>query len=178
MGRCLRESLTYDCAYLWRRCSTNAVFDSPKVFRPYKSRRCHRQILRERIRTVGISILGANSGLDGSYELGIESIKAINPNHSTQAHCESFSVGVAVLFTDGYLVLASVKVWTVNAIANGARESLSTWSDICNKSVKVQFINSVIDEPALFEWGIKQRWRYERYVLYKVCYYDGIVGIV
>lgn len=46
------------------------------------------EMLRERIRTVGISILGGTSGMEGSYELGIESIKAINPNHSTQMHCE------------------------------------------------------------------------------------------
>lgn len=33
---------------------------------------------RERIRTVGISLLGGKSGVEGSYELGIDSIRAVN----------------------------------------------------------------------------------------------------
>ena len=49
------------------------------------------EMLRERIRTVGISLLGGNSGVEGSYELWIDNIKAINLNHSTQTHCERFA---------------------------------------------------------------------------------------
>lgn len=36
------------------------------------------EMLRERIRTIGISFLGGNSGVEGPYELGIEHIRAIN----------------------------------------------------------------------------------------------------
>ena len=33
---------------------------------------------REKIRTIGISLLGANSGVEGAYELNIDSIRAVN----------------------------------------------------------------------------------------------------
>jgi Complex I intermediate-associated protein 30 (CIA30) len=33
---------------------------------------------REKVRTVGISLLGGNSGIEGPYELGIDSIRAVN----------------------------------------------------------------------------------------------------
>ena len=33
---------------------------------------------KERIRSVGISLLGGNSGVEGPYELGIDSIRAVN----------------------------------------------------------------------------------------------------
>ena len=36
------------------------------------------QMYRERIRTIGISLLGGNSGVEGRYELGIDSISAVN----------------------------------------------------------------------------------------------------
>ncbi len=36
------------------------------------------QMYRERVRTVGISLLGGNSGVEGPYELGIDSIQAVN----------------------------------------------------------------------------------------------------
>ena len=35
-------------------------------------------MLRERIRSVGISLLGGNSGVEGPYELGIDEIRAVN----------------------------------------------------------------------------------------------------
>ncbi|THH19821.1 hypothetical protein EW146_g1424 [Bondarzewia mesenterica] len=35
-------------------------------------------MLRERIRTIGISLLGGNSGVEGPYELGIDEIRAVN----------------------------------------------------------------------------------------------------
>ena len=35
-------------------------------------------MLRERIRSVGISLLGGNSGVEGKYELGIDSIRLVN----------------------------------------------------------------------------------------------------
>lgn len=36
------------------------------------------EMLRDRIRTIGISVLGGKSGIEGSYELGIDSIRAVN----------------------------------------------------------------------------------------------------
>ena len=36
------------------------------------------QMYRERVRTIGISLLGGNSGVEGPYELGIDSIRAVN----------------------------------------------------------------------------------------------------
>ena len=36
------------------------------------------EMLRDRIRTIGISLLGGKSGMEGSYELGIDSIRAVN----------------------------------------------------------------------------------------------------
>lgn len=38
---------------------------------------------RERVRTVGISLLGGNSGVEGPYELGIDSIRAVNEEDVT-----------------------------------------------------------------------------------------------
>jgi NADH dehydrogenase [ubiquinone] 1 alpha subcomplex assembly factor 1 len=33
---------------------------------------------RERVRSFGVSLLGGNSGVEGPYELGIDSIRAVN----------------------------------------------------------------------------------------------------
>ena len=33
---------------------------------------------KERIRTIGISLLGGKSGVEGPYELGIDSVRAVN----------------------------------------------------------------------------------------------------
>jgi NADH dehydrogenase [ubiquinone] 1 alpha subcomplex assembly factor 1 len=41
------------------------------------------EMLRERIRSVGISLLGGNSGVEGSYELGIDEIRAVNEEDVT-----------------------------------------------------------------------------------------------
>jgi len=40
-------------------------------------------ILRERVRSIGISLLGGKSGMEGPYELGIESIRALNSDDIT-----------------------------------------------------------------------------------------------
>ncbi|OAX43115.1 complex I intermediate-associated protein CIA30 [Rhizopogon vinicolor AM-OR11-026] len=42
------------------------------------------EMMRERIRTVGISLLGGNSGVSGSYDLGIDSIRAVNEEDVTR----------------------------------------------------------------------------------------------
>ncbi|KAG0705726.1 complex I intermediate-associated protein CIA30 [Suillus ampliporus] len=41
-------------------------------------------MMRERIRTVGISLLGGNSGVSGSYDLGIDSVRAVNEEDVTR----------------------------------------------------------------------------------------------
>ena len=33
---------------------------------------------KERVRSVGISLLGGNSGVEGPYELAIDSVRAVN----------------------------------------------------------------------------------------------------
>jgi NADH dehydrogenase [ubiquinone] 1 alpha subcomplex assembly factor 1 len=33
---------------------------------------------RQRVRSIGISLLGGNSGVEGAYELGIDSVRAVN----------------------------------------------------------------------------------------------------
>ncbi|TFY78737.1 hypothetical protein EWM64_g5279 [Hericium alpestre] len=38
---------------------------------------------RERIRTIGVSLLGGNSGVEGPYELGIDEIRAVNEEDVT-----------------------------------------------------------------------------------------------
>ena len=35
-------------------------------------------MLKERVRSLGISILGGNAGVEGKYELGIDSIRLVN----------------------------------------------------------------------------------------------------
>lgn len=46
------------------------------------------KMFRERIRSIGLSILGGNSGLEGSYELGIDSIRAVNEDQVLAADAE------------------------------------------------------------------------------------------
>ena len=38
---------------------------------------------REKIRTIGISILGGYSGVEGPFELGLDSIRAVNEEDVT-----------------------------------------------------------------------------------------------
>ncbi|KAF8135007.1 complex I intermediate-associated protein CIA30 [Boletus edulis] len=45
-------------------------------------------MFRQRIRTVGISMLGGNSGVSGSYDLGIYSIRAVNEEDLSRPPCE------------------------------------------------------------------------------------------
>jgi NADH dehydrogenase [ubiquinone] 1 alpha subcomplex assembly factor 1 len=40
-------------------------------------------MMREKVRSVGISLLGGNSGVEGPYELGIDSIRAVNDEDAT-----------------------------------------------------------------------------------------------
>ncbi|KAH9974826.1 complex I intermediate-associated protein 30-domain-containing protein [Russula compacta] len=44
-------------------------------------------MLRERVRSVGISLLGGNSGVEGAYELGIDEIRAVNEEDVTVQPC-------------------------------------------------------------------------------------------
>lgn len=47
------------------------------------------EMFRERIKSVGISILGGNSGVEGKYELGIDSIKVVNEDDVVHAPIKS-----------------------------------------------------------------------------------------
>jgi hypothetical protein len=40
-------------------------------------------MLRERLRSIGVSLLGGNSGIEGPYELGIDEIRAVNEEDVT-----------------------------------------------------------------------------------------------
>lgn len=41
------------------------------------------EMYRERVRTIGISLLGGNNAVEGKYELGIDSIRAVNDEDVT-----------------------------------------------------------------------------------------------
>jgi len=45
---------------------------------------------REKIKSVGISILGGNSGVEGKYELGIDSIRLVNEEDVTDGSTGRF----------------------------------------------------------------------------------------
>ena len=45
-------------------------------------------MFRQRIRTVGISMLGGNSGVSGLYDLGIHSMRAANEEDVSRPPCE------------------------------------------------------------------------------------------
>ena len=60
----------------------------------------------ERIRTIGISLLGGNSGVEGEYELGIDSIRAVNEEDVTtpiRKHCFFRLYSVVALNVTFYL---------------------------------------------------------------------------
>ena len=43
------------------------------------------KMFREKVRSVGISMLGGNSGVEGKYELGIDSIRVVNEDDIVHA---------------------------------------------------------------------------------------------
>jgi len=43
------------------------------------------KMLREKIKSVGISMLGGNGGVEGRYELGIDSIRVVNEDDVVHA---------------------------------------------------------------------------------------------
>ena len=49
---------------------------------------------RERIKSIGISILGANSGVEGKYELGLDTIKLVNEHDVTYAPPGTYSTAI------------------------------------------------------------------------------------
>ena len=49
---------------------------------------------RERIKSIGISILGANSGVEGKYELGLDTIKLVNEDDVTYAPPGTYSAPI------------------------------------------------------------------------------------
>lgn len=46
-------------------------------------------MFRERVRTVGISLLGGNNAVEGSYELEIDSIRVVNEEDVTNIPSKS-----------------------------------------------------------------------------------------
>ena len=55
------------------------------------------RMFRERVRSVGISLLGGNSGVEGPYELGIDEIRAVNEEDVTVEPSMSIIVSSVVL---------------------------------------------------------------------------------
>ena len=55
------------------------------------------KMFRERVRSVGISLLGGNSGVEGPYELGIDEIRAVNEEDVTVEPSMSIIVSSVVL---------------------------------------------------------------------------------
>jgi len=47
------------------------------------------KMMREKVRTIGVSILGGKSKVQGRYELGIESIRAVNEESESSTDIES-----------------------------------------------------------------------------------------
>jgi len=50
------------------------------------------KMYREKVRTIGISLLGGISGVAGPYELGIDSIRAVNEEDVTKPPLEKDSI--------------------------------------------------------------------------------------
>ena len=63
------------------------------------------RMLRERLRSVGISLLGGNSGVEGPYELGIDEIRAVNEEDVTLEPSM-----LAILFSSKYLTSPFIAV--------------------------------------------------------------------
>jgi NADH dehydrogenase [ubiquinone] 1 alpha subcomplex assembly factor 1 len=61
------------------------------------------KMFRERVRSVGISLLGGNSGVEGPYELGIDEIRAVNEEDVTVE--PSMSIIVSGVVLDVYSLL-------------------------------------------------------------------------
>jgi hypothetical protein len=57
------------------------------------------KMFRERVRSVGISLLGGNSGVEGPYELGIDEIRAVNEEDVTVEPSMSIVLSVVLDFT-------------------------------------------------------------------------------
>ena len=52
---------------------------------------------RERVRTIGISLLGGNSGVEGAFEIGIDNIRAVNEEDVTGEPSKSVAMGDAII---------------------------------------------------------------------------------
>jgi NADH dehydrogenase [ubiquinone] 1 alpha subcomplex assembly factor 1 len=61
------------------------------------------KMFREYVRSVGISLLGGNSGVEGRYELGIDEIRAVNEEDVTVE--PSMSIIVSSVVFDFYTLL-------------------------------------------------------------------------
>ena len=63
------------------------------------------KMFRERIRSVGISLLGGNSGVEGRYELGIDEIRAVNEEDVT------VEPGMSIIVSSAYSTFYSLLQW-------------------------------------------------------------------
>lgn len=76
-------------------------------------------ILRERVRSVGISLLGGKSGMEGPYELGIESIRALNSDDIIPSSSSEFLIIVKSLAVFDYDCSHRKGSFTRHAMAAG-----------------------------------------------------------
>jgi NADH dehydrogenase [ubiquinone] 1 alpha subcomplex assembly factor 1 len=64
------------------------------------------KMFREGVRSIGISLLGGNSGVEGPYELGIDEIRAVNEEDVTVE--PSMSIIVSSVYSTFYSLLQSI----------------------------------------------------------------------
>jgi Complex I intermediate-associated protein 30 (CIA30) len=58
------------------------------------------KMFREKVKSVGISMLGGNSGVEGKYELGIDSIRVVNEDDVVHTSISSrLSTSCTLFFT-------------------------------------------------------------------------------
>lgn len=60
---------------------------------------------REKVKSIGISILGGNSGIEGKYELGIDSIRFVNEEDAVGSVPSTSSFILPHIFVDIFAVL-------------------------------------------------------------------------
>ena len=61
------------------------------------------KMFREKVKSVGISMLGGNSGVEGKYELGIDSIRVVNEDdivHTSTSRLSTSCTPFTLIFTE------------------------------------------------------------------------------
>lgn len=99
MGRCIRK-YTFSCfasfpVYITFFCLLPKIpFDNFVRTNAGELSQHQMPMHRERIKSIGISILGANSGVEGKYELGLDTIKLVNEDDVTYAPPGTYSTAI------------------------------------------------------------------------------------